>query len=134
MKKILETKRQESTRVRMLVQQILDWDDLKYNSFQEEMGLAYLAHHYGDAPLVDRIPEHREFWGWWRQHWTRRELDFLDIQSLLFANEKEEYYRDLHNPEQISHTPHSIILDNTYERMMHNLVRNATRRKEVHNG
>lgn len=131
----VEQKRRESALVKMQVQNLLSWTDMQYASFQQEMGLAYLSHHYGDAPLVDRIPEHREFWGWWRMHWTQRELEFLEISSLLFPHELEGYYKGMHDPTEMDQTPHGIILDNTYDRMMSQLIANALKsRKEVSHG
>lgn len=128
----IEAVRKDAACTKMLVQNLLGWDDLQYSEFQQEMGLAYLKHHFGEGAVVDRIPEHREFWGWWKQHWTKREHEFLDLSSALFKHELEDYYRDMNDPTQMAYNPHGIILDNTYERMMSQLIKNATRKEANH--
>jgi hypothetical protein len=136
MRKHIEKVSRQSALLRVQVQHLLGWDDLAYSSFQQQMGLDYLAHHYGDSPLVDRIPEHREFWSWWMIHWTRREFEFIELSTMLFAHELEPYYIDIHDPEQMAYRMHGVVLDQTYERMISHLVDNATKRKgkEVNHG
>jgi hypothetical protein len=123
---------QQAALLKMQVQNILNWDDMEYARFQEAMGLDYLERNYGGAPLLDEIPKHREYWSWWRLHWMQRDLEFVEVSTMIYPTEQEAYYRRLHNPEAMHYKPHGIILRNTYEHMMRNLVKNATRKEVEH--
>ena len=118
--------RTETALVKQRVQELLGWDDHQYGAFQEKMGLSYLDYHYGHAPLISRIPMHKEFWTWWRLHWLRRDREFVEMSSMVFSEEMEGYYRDQHDPAVIVHTPQGVILKNTYSTMIHELVKKAT--------
>ena len=126
MKTQKEKIRQETALAKIQVQNLLGWDDMTYAQFQQAMGLAYLDHHYGDAPLVSRIPEHKEFWSWWILHWMRRDKKFLFDSTALFSHEMESYYQELHDPKEMKHKPQGIILKNTYASTIHRLVKNST--------
>jgi len=118
--------RQGNAAIKMQVQNLLGWDDLQYATFQQEQGYAYLRAQFDiDTPLVDRIPEHKEYWSWWRLHWIKRDREFLDMSNMLFKSEMEEYYRQLHDPESMAFWPHAAILEETYTEMIHQLVKGA---------
>jgi hypothetical protein len=123
----IETIRRAHAAVKLQVLNLLGWDDLRYGLFQEEQGKAYLKAIFGEGiPLVDDLPNHRAFWMWWVNHWTKRDQEFLEMSGLLFAHELEEYYRELHTPDSLVFFPHSIILEATYEAMVHKLIKEVT--------
>lgn len=123
----IEKIRRDNAALKMQVQNLLGWDDMQYSSFQMDMGMEYLRQVFGDAPMVDAIPSHREFWSWWRMHWGKRDREFLEVSDMLFNDELEAYYRDLHCPGTIVFFPHSGILEATYSEMMHGLIKEAVR-------
>lgn len=123
----LEKVRQENASIRLQVLNVLGWDELAYGEFQEEAGLNYLTHTYGPIPLIEDLPKHKAFWSWWVNHWVRRDREFLEMSGLLFPNELENYYKSLHDPASFQFHPHSIILEDSWETMVHALIKEAVR-------
>jgi DNA-binding LytR/AlgR family response regulator len=117
--------RQITANVKMQVQNLLGWDDMQYAAFQEAQGYAYLNSLFANAPLADHIPEHKEYWSWWKLHWLRRDREFLDMAGLLFPGEYQTYYEELHTPDTLAFRPHAAILERTYTAMIHQLTKNA---------
>jgi hypothetical protein len=124
----IEKVRRENAAVRTQVMNLLGWDEMRYAEYQEQMGRAYLRDMFGEGtPLVDDIPNHRAYWSWWKQHWGRRDREFMEMSGMLFPHEMEPYYLDLHSPEGMAFRPHAAVLDDTYREMVHNLVKEAVR-------
>ena len=123
----IERVRQSNATLQMEVQNILGWDDMQYAEFQQIKGIEYLAHAFGNMPLVDKIPEQKEYWSWWRLHWARRDCVFMSMLNMLFPNEYETYYLEMHTASSMIFKPHGIILKRTYHSMIHNLVKQSTR-------
>lgn len=123
----IERIRQMNASIQARVQKVLNWDDMRYALFQQQQGFIYLGHQFGDAPLVSRIPEHKEFWSWWRMHWLKRDSEFLDMTDLLFPAEIETYYIDLHSPESLAFRPHAAMMERTYMKMIHGLVKQSVK-------
>lgn len=126
----VESLRHQLAATKQQVLKLLGWSILKYAQFMEAQGIAYLHHAFGtECPLIDRVPEHKEFWSWWKLHWMKREQEFLELSTMLFPSELESYYTELHQPQNIKHTPQAEILEASYEKMMHGLVKSVS--KEV---
>ena len=124
----IEKTRQQNAVTKLEVQNLLGWDDLRYAEYQEEMGREYIRQLFGEGTaMVDDIPNHREFWAWWKLHWAKRDREFVELAGMLFLHERESYYTDLHNPAGVAFRPHAPILMATYEAMMHRLVKEAVR-------
>ena len=123
----IERIRRQHAQLKIQVQNLLGWNDSQYAAFQEEQGLHYLRRQFGGAALINEVPKHKEFWSWWRLHWVRRDSEFLDMSGMLFPHEYEQYYRDLHRPGSVQFRPHAAILENTYKKMIHNLVKQAVK-------
>lgn len=124
----IEKIRRENAVTKMQVQNLLKWDDLRYGLFQEEQGKAYLQSIFGQGiPLVDDLPNHRTFWSWWVNHWNKRDREFLEMSGLLFPHELETYYQELNTPNSVTFYPHSAILEETYEAMVHKLVKEVVK-------
>ena len=124
----IEQVRRENAAIKMQVQNLLKWDDLRYALFQESQGKAYLQSVFGaGVPLVDDLPNHRAFWSWWVNHWNKRDREFLEMSGLLFPHELEAYYQELHTPNSVAFYPHSAVLEDTYEAMVHKLVKEVVK-------
>lgn len=90
--------------VQKQVQQILGWTDLEYAELQESFGLDYLKINYGILSKVShKLPASKVFWSWWRLHWMRKDVEFLDMIHLVFSNEYVAYYREIHEPANLSY-------------------------------
>jgi len=120
----IETIRMRNTSVVKEVKGLLKWSDLTFAGFQMKMGEEYVKHQFGDDELASQIPNYKEFWSWWKLHWVKRDLDFLDIANMLFENELEEHYRKMHDPYSILFKPHHHLLENTYCAMLHEITKN----------
>lgn len=124
----IERMRQEHATVRTQVLNLIGWDELQYGLFQEEMGKEFLRSWFGDGvPLVDDLPNHKEFWSWWKLHWVKRDREFLEMSGLLFPHELQDYYRETHDPHGVQFYPHGSILEATYEAMIHRLIKAAVK-------
>jgi len=119
--------RQENASIKTQVLNLLGWDEMAFTEFQQNAGFEYLQEMFGDLELAADLPYHKAFWSWWLMHWTKRDREFLELSGLLFQNELESFYRDLHNPISIPFQPHGIIMEETYSSMMHKLVKEVTK-------
>lgn len=123
----IERVRQENAAVKTQVLNLLGWDELAFAEFQEAAGLDYLRSQFGDITLAMDLPHHKAFWAWWLLHWLRRDREFLEMSGLLFRHELESYYRELHDPYSVPFQPHSVILEESYGKMIHGLIKEVTR-------
>lgn len=115
----------------MDVQQVLGWNDEQFANYQMQCGYDYLRSTFGpDLPFLDEVVKCKAFWGWWKNHWTRRDEEFLMMAGLLRRHEAEEYYKLMHEPGGIGFTPHAEIMEETYALM---ISRAILERKEVEN-
>jgi hypothetical protein len=124
----IERQRQDQALVQTRIMNLIGWSDLQFAEYQESQGLAFLKCWLGaDVPLVDDLPNHRAFWSWWRCYWTRRDREFLELSSLLFSHELESYYRETHEPGSLEFYPQAAIMEETYEAMIHQVIKEAVR-------
>lgn len=122
----IERERRAYAELAIHVMYALGWDDLTYARFQEGMGHNYLLDRFGyKTPLLQEIPKHKMFWGWWRVQWMKRDRCFLDMLNMLKGDEYELYYRDLHDPSSIPFRPYAEIMERSYECMMSDLIKQA---------
>lgn len=122
--------RQQITSAQKQVQEALGWSLAQYATYQHDMGLRYLREVFDtDVPMIDHIPHHREYWSWWRVHWMRTDKEFLETLPLLHQGEREEYYRLLHSITGFDRQPTSDVMERSYMRMMHQLVKNQTQKR-----
>lgn len=104
---------QQITRNKVLA--ALGWDDLRYGAFIMARADAYLQYHIGaDVDGVQLIKETTGFWAWWRNHWHRRDMLFLDEIKHLAPAEKVLYYEITHNAEAIEFTPHHLVMADSF--------------------
>lgn len=104
---------------RQKVMQLLDWNDLQYGYFQMEQAYAYLNHMIpGDAWGKNELPQTASFWAWWRNHWHKRDMQFVDDAKKMDVRKRVLFYEITHNAEAIEYTPHSVILNDAYAKMI----------------
>lgn len=116
--------REQLSMVALQVQNILRWDALKYASYQEEQGIAYLNHEFGELGWPKDLVNYKAFWSWWRMHWLRRDREFLDMQNYFRSTEEaQDYYQDLHHPSGINFRPHKAQMESTYKLQIHRLIK-----------
>lgn len=112
-------------------QEVLDalqWDDLQYGSFQEEMGYAYLEAEYGsDVLFVKELPYTAEFWAWWKNHWQKRDALFLLDAWDLGLSDRINLYKQFHDAEEFYFRPHRRILEKSYSIMIDKVIKMAVK-------
>lgn len=96
---------QQATRAKVML--MLGWDDLQYGDFQFKQAEAYLEHHIGaDVWGVQQIKETPGFWAWWRNHWHKRDMEFVYDAKALTPTERALFYEITHAVEAIEFTMH----------------------------
>jgi len=106
------------------IMRLLKWDDLQYGNLQYESGMAYLNEYlYGDAHTVDKLSRSKVFWLWWRNHWTNRDEQFIDIHKSVTINSYEvrrQLYEQFNEGEMLAECihPNSVVLNETYAEMI----------------
>jgi len=112
---------QAATRQRVL--DLLNWNDLQYGTFQMEQAYGYLNHIIpDDAWGKNHLPHTATFWAWWRNHWYKRDVQFLEYAEGLSAKKAVLFYEVTHTPEAIEFTPHSVILEDAYAKMVYEVT------------
>jgi hypothetical protein len=85
--------------------QLLQWNPGEFNHFFYETAIAYLESYFGDdADAISKLSARRQFWKWFRNHWTYRDQVFFE--SLLLDNCDQAFrlnlYKGLHSPEMLA--------------------------------
>jgi len=99
---------QQLTRQRVM--QLLDWSELQYGEFQMQQAEAYIQFMIGDdARGANELKQTPSFWAWWRNHWHRRDAQFVNDIENLSQQETIWFYEITHNAKTIEYTPHSVV-------------------------
>lgn len=121
----MELKNQEQYRshVRIQIQALLQWTEVEYGEFQMHQGEAWLEHWLGkDAYGIKYLVTDRMFWRWWINHWDARDADFITYARRLPLAERRGRYQALNSPELLNKRPHKCVLEDSYARMMGELL------------
>lgn len=116
------------------VQARLGWSIQNYAQFIYDCGITYLAKYIPDCPQVaTEISKSLVFWNWWKAHWEKRELQFIEQIYGLEENHEEmlELYKELHDPRSLAEGIYmnGEVLNETYAEMFGKLTK--AQRKEV---
>jgi len=114
----IESIRLRHAALKMEAQQVLNWDDYQFASYQEAQGYAYLRENFPDDPFAQELAKSKAFWSWWKMAWMRRDAEFLEIAGLLKQCELEEWYKNFHEPNGVGMRPHREIMESTYAQMV----------------
>lgn len=113
----------ENETVKAQVQKVLLWDDLQYGNFQAAMGEAYLQQELDCAPaLSQELMKSRVYWNWWINHWTQRDIVWLQHNPRHRGYITDAAYKLHHNPAAIVFKPHTTILRESYKEMIGTLI------------
>jgi hypothetical protein len=86
--------------------QLLQWNAEDFAVFFYETAIAYLKAYFGehDDEAISNLSARKEFWRWFKNHWTYRDQVFFE--SLLLdtcsMSLRLELYRGLHNAEVLA--------------------------------
>jgi hypothetical protein len=101
------------------IMQLLHWNEEQYALFIYETGLAYLQEYFGhDKEAIDILARRREFWNWFKNHWSYRNQVFLEtfLLDTCEMSWKLELYHALHNAKQLACEiyPSSTVLGTSF--------------------
>jgi hypothetical protein len=80
--------------------QLLNWSADDFNQFFYETAIAYLENYFGnDGEAISKLSRRKEFWKWFRNHWTYRDQVFYESFLLddCAQDFKLELYHRLHS-------------------------------------
>ncbi|TAN15158.1 MAG: hypothetical protein EPN37_10300 [Chitinophagaceae bacterium] len=113
---------------RQRILELLTWDELQYGEFQMKMGEAWLRHYLGnDAYGIEYLVKDRMFWKWWINQWNHRDESFLTYAASLTYSARINKYEYLHSPKLLHARPHSCVLEESYARMIGELLDNKNK-------
>lgn len=101
---------------------IMRWDEMQYSQFVYDTGLQYLELYIPtDRVGIDALSRSKIFWAWWRNHWSIRDADYLDIYKQFAPVNWELLYRQEHSPETLTTCifPNAVVLSDSYATMIH---------------
>jgi len=108
---------------RCQVMKLLDWNDQQYANFQFESGYSYLKFWIGDDVWgFSELPLTASFWAWWRNHWHKRDMDFINEAKPMSIAERRRSYSNIHNAETISFSPQKNIMEDAYAKMIYKIT------------
>ncbi|MDO3641946.1 hypothetical protein [Mucilaginibacter sp. L3T2-6] len=120
---------QQVTRAKVM--QLLGWNDLQYGEFQMQQADAYIARQIGDDVWgVQQLKEAPAFWAWWRNHWHRRDEQFIGEVKNLTQPEMVMLYEITHDAEAIEYTPHFVVMQHAFQRQVIDEVCNVAKQKK----
>ena len=104
---------QQVTREKVMA--LLAWDALQLGNYQMQQAEAYLTTNIGaDSYAVQQIRQSASFWAWWRNHWHRRDMDFVEEVKHMDIAELRSYYHITHSVEAFNYTPHRAIMEHIF--------------------
>jgi len=105
------------------IMRLLDWNEQQYADFQFDQAYEYLKFWIGEEVWgAKELPMSAAFWAWWRNHWHKRDLSFMDKARAMSMNERRNYYAFIHSPKAIAFKPQSVVMDDAYAKMIYNLT------------
>lgn len=108
-------------------QRLTGISDMDLFFLQVDFAKIYLNEVMGcDQWMTDQICHSSVFWKWWVNQWNMRDEEFTLALSNNYHTNKE-LYTSYHNPLNLEVYPHTVVLRQAYESMMHDLVKSEVR-------
>lgn len=105
------------------VMRLLDWNEQQYTNFQFEQAFEYLGFWIGEDVFgYKELPLTASYWAWWRNHWHRRDVEFIAQAQPMSINERRKLYNHINDPETIDYTPHSAVMADAYAKMSYSVT------------
>lgn len=80
--------------------QLLNWSADDFNQFFYETAISYLEAYFdNDEEAINKLSKRKEFWKWFRNHWTYRDQVFYESLMLESCDQcfRLEIYQGLHS-------------------------------------
>lgn len=99
----------------------------QYCDLQFNMGFSYLnLETEGNYLQAQKVAETKEYWSWWKNHWTKREQRFLSLPEEM---QTYDFYLEFHNPNSITFTQTNPHLETSYAYMVSRVIKMAVHDK-----
>lgn len=122
-KSAVEAARLKAKRTHELVLVMLELTEAEHFEFMVDKAIEYLKKQCGpDVIGQQRLLEQSEFWAWWKNHWNRRDEQFLD-EVLVTENNRivdlRAYYDYVHGTDRLqSIRPHKRLMDKSWAKQV----------------
>lgn len=108
---------------------LLEWNEEQYCWYKYRQGLEYLrVYLFGDAHAISIIERSPVFWGWWKNHFTIREEEYLqhtqELENMPISKRAAAYVK-LHDAKMLAEemNPTSQMLGDSYATMIQQLIK-----------
>jgi hypothetical protein len=116
-----EAAKEKAQRTHELVLAMIEWSENEHFEFVVDKAADYLQKQCGpDVIGQERLLAQPEFWMWWKNHWNRRDADFVE-QCLGETNLKDlrAYYKHIHSSDRLqSIRPHRSMLQKSFAKVV----------------
>jgi hypothetical protein len=96
-----------------------------------ERGVAYAESEMGTGYFTQLMLESPDYWHWWKEQWSKMDQSFLDetysIELITDQDVMKSEYDILHSAANIQYGPTSPILQESYLRFAHQLMKEVRR-------
>lgn len=113
------------------VRRLLGWTELQYAEFVEAKAKEYLKNVlFADEAAINELLKGKLWWNWWKNHWNRRDEEFVTYSEIYHQHLLEFEYVRL-NSIKGGIYPHSRIMDETYAILMDAINKEAVKANQA---
>lgn len=115
------------------VAELLGWTKEDHNQYVFDCAEAYLCGFIKDYPQVQsQLMKSSIFWKWWRTHWEKRDLEFIDhcYGTDDTRQDRVEIYKEHHDPRTLLTAVYlnGQVLEETYAEMISKVTKSQTQK------
>jgi hypothetical protein len=126
-KTAVEAARLKAKRTHELVIVMLEMDETEHFEFMVDKAVDYLKKQCGpDHAGQQRLLGQDEFWAWWKNHWSRRDAQFMDEALASESNNLDDlkaYYNYVHSSDRLqSIRPHKRTMDKSFTKHVQPII------------
>lgn len=112
----------------------LQINEQQYTELIYDAGKAYLAAFiHGYPQVVKQIISSKTFWDWWKSHWEKREMEFIETITEYpdAVPDIKALHMDIHNPETLASGIYlnGIVLKESYLSLIEKITKEQTESK-----
>ncbi|MGQ0739091.1 MAG: hypothetical protein ACT4OJ_08550 [Bacteroidota bacterium] len=111
------------------VQALLNWNAQQWAQHVYECALSYLQKLMPEYPqIVRQISSSKTFWNWWKHHWEKRDMEFIeqiDLSNDAIIDPVAEYL-EKHDPRTLAEGIYlnGQVLEESYAQMIGAITKN----------
>lgn len=105
------------------VRRLLGWSERRFSEFVAAKGIQYLKEVlFADDDAVLQLTKGDMFWQWWRNHWNKRDEEFLLYAGEYVLDHRLIMYEELHTI-TLDKYPHRPIMEQSYSLLMEQIIK-----------